>query len=127
MSAPEVNIPLLRKAVEWAEAEAAKPVAERQWDQDWWMTSPQERAEELGLPESECGTAYCIAGWACYSNGEDFDPGGEGNLLVSGAHPSDRAQELLGLTSREANALFASRNTIEDVRCIAEEIAGERL
>jgi hypothetical protein len=37
---------------------------------------------------------------------------------------------VLGLTSAEAEALFAGSNTIEDVRRVAEEIAarvGERL
>lgn len=126
MNDTQVNIPLLRKAVEWAEAEAAKPEGEGQWMQDWWMTTPAEMSSIFSLPETSCGTAYCIAGWTCTANGEEFIAANTGQL-TSGMHVADRAQELLGLSMYQSNRLFRANNTIEDVRRIAEEIAGERL
>jgi hypothetical protein len=125
----QVNIPLLRKAVEWAEAEAAKPEREREWDQGYWVTLPVMRAAELGLDEAQCGTVYCIAGWTCHAAGEDFKRDSDTLLsrTAEDVHISDRAAELLGIDRLAASALFNGGNTIEDVRRIAEEIAGERL
>jgi hypothetical protein len=80
----------------------------------------------------DCGTAYCVAGWACELNG--FDPvvsvhevyesmlwdsdsdiatpectDGEKTYLIE-----HKAQELLGLTSDQASVLFDGSNTLED-------------
>ena len=79
---PEVNIPLLRKAVEWAEAEA-----------------------------------LCIAGKVAFDL--------TGNMSYFDAEPI--AREALGLDNGQAIRLFNQWNDIEDVRRIAEDIAGERL
>lgn len=129
MSESNVNIPLLRKAVEWAEAEAAKPPEVRQWDQGWWVTLPAERAEEFEVDEAACGTAYCIAGWTCHAAGDVFDESRSECVsnLADGTHISYRARDLLGISSSGAEALFYGGNTIADVRRIAESIAGERL
>jgi hypothetical protein len=132
----QVNIPLLRKAVEWAEVEAAKPPELREWEQNWWVLTPEERAkrreyaEESGDPDyyapfevaayykaPECGTAYCIAGFVAAHEGS----------TETGMRVQDVACDALGIYTQEAEALFASQNTIADVRRIAEEIAGERL
>ncbi len=129
-----VNIPLLRKAVEWAEAEAAKPRELSEWEQNWWSLSPQVRQERLGWAEDdpeyltaeekaayakapECGTCYCIAGYVAAVSGAE----------VSGWMTEGVAADLLNLDDDQAGALFEGGNTIEDVRRIAEEIAGERL
>lgn len=121
-----VNIPLLRKAVEWAEAEAAKPKAESRWRQQYWVTpaaDDQSRAE-WGMCAHEnsaesfghtCGTCYCIAGYVT-----------ETQIGPTENVPTE-ARELLGLTKSQTDDLFRASNTIEDVRRIAEEIAGERL
>lgn len=127
MTDQTVNIPLLRKAVEWAEGEAAKPRELSEWEQGYWMLSVQTRveaaanAERFGhglLPEfvkaPECGTCYCIAGYVAHSAGLDGAPRRE-------------ARDLLGLSRQQAENLFDAYNTIEDVRRIAESIAGERL
>lgn len=115
---PDVNIPLLRKAVEWAEAEAAKPSAECHWYQGDYVTPM------VQLGRSTCGTAYCIAGYIGQALDEryahEWDPAGLPRVDVF-------AQGALGLRSEEANDLFGGNNTIEDVRRIAEDIAGERL
>lgn len=111
-----VNIPLLRKAVEWAEAEAAKPdQTQCEWYQRQWVIP----AADIGRA---CGTCYCIAGYVALVSGIEVDCMAEEN-----------AAALLGINPRLHNSfegLFAVDNTIEDVRRIADEIAagaGERL
>jgi hypothetical protein len=112
----EVNIPLLRKAVEWAEAEAAKPRAECQWYQRFWVTP----AVCVGR---DCGTCFCIAGYV----GQALDARYADGDWVDDVHVSEFACEALGLDGGAMELLFCGVNTIKDVRRIAEEIAGERL
>lgn len=119
----EVNIPLLRKAVEWAEAEAAKPVG------DWFQpltVVPREEREQLGLGVAEgCGTAYCIAGYiAAITTGLD-NPYDSPDL--KGRSICDFASEQIGIERDAASALWSMSNTIADVRRVAEQFAGERL
>lgn len=129
----EVNIPLLRKAVEWAEAEAAKPWEISQWSQGDWVTrfdpldpvepSPVEIeagwASEGQVKSSECGTCFCIAGYVAVAiMGESPDVA---------FHVEGIAAKGLGIKGEVAESLFDCDNTIEDVRRIAESIAGERL
>lgn len=132
MSKKNVNIPLLRKVVEWAEAEWEK--RERgefcEWDQNDWYTIPQWAAVRQDLPVTACGTAMCIAGYVAYN----ADPYLRANVDRNGAwsnaqgkHACQIAQEELGLTDEQAEVLFRASNTIEMVREIAEEIAGEPL
>lgn len=128
-----INVPLLRKAIEWAEAEAAKPEELCEWQQGFWVLPKSDHdpaayidVEELdvakirayeGLAE-ECGTCFCIAGRVAHESGQ----------VVSYSRGVKReAASLLGIDIAAAHRLFASNNTIEDVRRIAEEIAGERL
>lgn len=116
----EFNLPLLRKAVEWAESEDRKPKPESEWFQTFF-------AMPGVMIDRDCETAYCIAGYVAKSAGreanefEDWD---------------DIAMELLGIDWTDAwerekgGGLFAASNTIEDVRRIAENIAhkyGEEL
>lgn len=127
MSEPTVNIPLLRKAVEWAEASAA--AGDGEWYQGSWMNHNPVVAHNLGLRIWEtkfrealetCGTAYCIAGYI----GQLVDPRYEKTTWVGNTHVSIAAEEALGITHEQADRLFSGGNTIEDVRRIAEEIAG---
>lgn len=131
----EVNIPLLRKAVEWAEAEAQKPDELREWEQAYYSvpTVEQYRLNDLGSCGSEadvvytrnqilrkspeCGACFCIAGYTQYVTTGSLD------------HRTafDAAQAALGITWNEARELFHANNTIGDVRRISEEIAGEKL
>lgn len=114
----QVNIPLLRKAVEWAEAEAAKPPELCEWYQAAYCL-PQDIIRAVGR-SPECGTCYCVAGYVA-------------TLVSPGWYQADElaapgiAMEALGLDPVGRLRLFAMGNTIEDVRRIAEEIAGERL
>lgn len=130
-----VNIPLLRKAVEWAEAEAERPLHLREWDQAAWLRTPEDRQWTLQADGfvgdgvvteeqlSECGTTYCIAGFV----GQTLDSRYKNSMSVRGVHVSDFAAEALGLSPTEANVLFDAENDIETVRIIAEDIAGEQL
>lgn len=123
----EFNLPLLRKAVEWAESEARKPQRESEWCQRYFATSGQ----ALGR---DCGTAYCIAGYVAEQAGLQV-----GVYHIDGDNEAKAAQDLLGIDDhdawgdswgRDGTGLFSSGNTIEDVREIATEIAekyGEEL
>lgn len=134
MTEPTVNIPLLRKAVEWAEAEAAKPYELCEWFQGDWVVTPGARKTHRawlerkgqpieGLAAKECGTCYCIAGYAA----QVVDPHFADTDEVGDTTAREVAQEALGITDRQADQLFAGPNTITDVRRIAESIAGEAL
>lgn len=119
----EVNIPLLRKAVEWAEAEAAKPAELCEWVQADYRVEPA-RAQSMYDKAPGCGTCYCIAGFV----GAQLDARYTQKNLVDGVHVNEFAAKALGINLTEAdNDLFHEDNTIEDVRRIAEELAGERL
>lgn len=119
----QVNIPLLRKAVEWAEAEAAKPWGLGEWYQaDTVVTNPTAIRKD-----PECGTCFCVAGFVAAQQDERFAV----TPVVDGRHAVDVASEALGLPDGWAaltrGGLFSGGNTIADVRRIAEDIAGERL
>lgn len=129
-----VNVPLLRKAVEWAEIESTKPRAESQWEQDAYRYDAGD-AVTIDLETEEtvikCNTAYCIAGWTVamtLRKGEYQDASGDVYSTRSKKFVADvevRALEELGLETDRG--LFDCQNTIQDVRRIAEELAGENL
>lgn len=97
------------------------------WDQGYWFTV------------TDCGTAACVAGWACLLSGdkpfpllqklEDL-PVGElvSYVDVKGwqVWARDRAQKLLGITDGQADALFNAENTREDLGRLVPEIFGPR-
>lgn len=137
---PKPNIPLLRKAVEWVEQEAAKPEIDREWDQSAWRRAPELRAHSLLLYSeyweskertdqvaAHCGTAYCVAGYVGQMLDERFKNSEVIQVEGEPVHVADFAKDALGLTDEQSEWLFAGVNTAEDVRRIAEEIAGERL
>jgi len=140
-----VNIPLLRKAVEWVEHQATLPEIDREWDQGFYVLHPLGRARIM-LAEQEgraqrlthrdleqvdhiyevaahCGTAFCVAGYV----GQLADDRYVRSDSVGGVHVSDFAKELLGISYSDSERLFDGNNTAADVRRIAEEIAGQRL
>lgn len=74
---------------------------------------PETHNQSMYLSQNECGTAGCFAGWAWLLSGREY-------LEIDSARDAlrvfDGAQELLGLTDREAVALFSpvnSRSTLE--------------
>lgn len=130
----EVNIPLLRKAVEWAEAENAKgldavgrPLGE--WYQGDWHTNKSWWVEySTHDTTNTCGTAYCIAGYV----GQLLEPAFQKSDYLhenteDEIHVSKFAQEALGLTNDQASSLFAGGNDIERIRELAEKFSGEKL
>lgn len=145
-----VNVPLLRKAIEWAEAEAAKPPPQSEWHQGGWKCRP--RAHAMLLAEEECigeygvdvkrwnavteqllpdcGTSYCVAGYVTMVvHGMKFD----NDWYDANDHVAAIAADLLGIEPPgcrqrpEKGHLFCAANTIQDLRRIAEDLAGERL
>lgn len=138
----EVNVPLLRKAVEWAEAEAAKPRELCEWYQGSWRMDPaqaggnfyDEDADEAYSKSTDCGTCFCIAGYAASITLQPGETLEDDTIRLDGqlqAFVYDRAAEVLGIQSGPMSnrhiGLFNGSNSIEDVRRIAEELAGERL
>lgn len=120
------DLPLLRKAIAWAEAEALKPESEREWDQAMWRNPSAQRTDQIG---TQCGTSYCIAGYVCHVSGLDWVTETSDSCLSDGDLVPDAAQGLLGLTDQQAVDLFYA-DGIEEVRRNAESIAahaGERL
>lgn len=114
----EVNIPLLRKAVEWAEAEHARSDGKGAWRQ----CTVAEDSEE-----THCGTAYCIAGYVLAQQGYSV---AQIQAMGDSDEDLDLAAELLGIpawSTTFAPHLFDGFNDITRVRSIAEELAGERL
>ena len=128
-----VDIPLLRKGLEWAEAEAAKPIEDCEWHQGRWKADPKDLTHLIRIdPETSamvitdiqksasCGTCFCLAGYLMNEAGIEFNN-------IDGSENEDKASELLGITPTQGRRLFAGGNSIKDLRTIAETIAGERL
>lgn len=131
----EEMIPTLRKAVEWAEQEARlaeEGIRPSQWDQGTVFANPEEHAFRLevkGLQfETPCGSAYCIAGHIVAEHYGVVNPYDAPPVKASPTlNVMPHAADLLGLTDQQQWDLFDGGNSIEDVRSIAERIAGERL
>ena len=138
----EVNIPLLRKCVEWVEEEATKPGIDRRWWQNRYLTPPRVLAgwllqyqpgvnilneyELLDQVETHCGTAFCVAGYV----GQLYDERYQFTDCIDGeenGHVSEFARDKLGLTQEQSQKLFAGENNVRDIRRIAEQFAGEPL
>ena len=104
-----------------------------QWDQSVWGVTEAARLEMLGNGWEGCGTAYCLAGWACVLNGDTpiwDETGGTTMMSDENGAPHDiepRAQKLLGLTRAEADSadggIFAAGNTRATLQRIAKQIA----
>jgi hypothetical protein len=114
------NIELVKKI---KDAITAKPEL---WNQHKWAVVSTDALGDKTLTEFDegegveltCGTAMCIAGWACHLSGEkinwregDFEPDDDGekfvaHLLLSGKDIEGRAHELLDLEADNANLLF---------------------
>lgn len=135
----EVNIPLLRKVVEWVESQEALAYSEdRRWYQGAWFRKDEAKARAVqDLNDPMCGTTMCVAGKIVHDagwkpvyyevHGEDFayaDEAKKGDIALP-IHEIAAAE--LGLTEDEAHELFDGSNDAEHVRLIAEHLAGERL
>ena len=135
----EVNIPLLRKAVEWVEEQAQLPDDECQWVQSEWtavrignrILDPEfdagdyTREELLAIAQrGECETTYCVAGYIGVMLSDAYKytwaPKNQPHVDVFAARA-------LGISENDKWRLFNATNSAEDVRRIAEEIAGQPL
>jgi len=149
----DIDIPLLRKVVEWAETEE-KLTKDREWFQGAWVreeTFPiAATAYQSGDVASQttpwCKTTMCIAGKIALDAGwkpmmsrdpRDREDTGvmDGSAFYADFATKDGASreirsiavEELDITLREAFKLFEGGNDAADIRTFAEEIAGERL
>lgn len=117
------NVPLLTATMQHIETHP------EEWNQHRWR----------------CGTAACYAGRAVLLDGgtwdtdadsadpylvaRDTDPvvetwpslNGSGHRVI---HVNDRARHILGLTNEQANNLFYSANTLDDLRAQVAAIIG---
>lgn len=127
---PTFDLPLLRKAVEWAVEQHEKGLRGEfcEWEQAVWRSNVD--YIENGRPV--CGTVYCVAGYVCEISGVALygnaieDDGRTRNAegyYINYEDPGDRAQRLLGLTRDEAVRLFDEENTIDEVLETARFIA----
>lgn len=121
MTAPSPNAGLMWRVLDQIDAHPEL------WDQEYWFTV------------TECGTAACVAGWACLLSGdkplpllgkfEDLSVGEQAaHVDVQGWMRLTRlrAQELLGITEEQADVLFHYENTREDLDRLVPEIFGPR-
>lgn len=104
------NIEMLNRIIAQIKAEP------KLWQQDSYAT------------ETACGTAFCVAGWAAaltrpapvvrWGMAWEFKDGaGKLGDFV------DVGMEVLGLTDDQADALFASNNTLKDIEAMRDALA----
>ncbi len=110
----DVNIPLLRKAVEWVEEQDALPIETRSWMQREIILPEAHRIHSHGH-QPGCGTAFCIAGYVA----DQVRPG------IGWEEAIPVAEQALGLP--RGHNLFMMTNSAKTIREVAERIAGERL
>lgn len=123
----EVNIPLLRKAVEWVEQQDSLPEEKREWMQSTYVARESYRVNIL-RHKTGCGTAYCVAGYIGAMVDPRFDIVDWAEQTDgSQVHVSDVAQKSLGLTDSQAGQLFYYGNGSRQIRTLAEKFAGEKL
>lgn len=130
-----VNVPLLRKALEWVEYQASLPLIDREWRQEGFITLPENIAAmmlkftpvyegtKLEQVANHCGTAYCVAGYV----GQLLEPAYALDEFHGGQHVGEFAKQELGLTNGQADALFDGCNSAQTIRALCEQFAGEAL
>lgn len=112
------------------------------WNQASWATAPDRSRrvdDPAGSPpaETECGTAYCFAGWACVLSGEPIawerDDNGSlrrrwfGHEVESGVSISRQAEALLGIRRWVDGGpldLFDGDNSLDTLYRLAAKTSG---
>jgi hypothetical protein len=89
------------------------------WEQGTWFTILENEREET------CGTAACVAGWATILNGDTIELEFGVIPRVNGALVSLHAQNILGLTSDQADMLFWGDNSKERLRTLVDAFIRE--
>lgn len=114
-------------------------------DQNWWGRLGEgatvlEVDNGLFVVEPSCGTAACVAGWACLLNGDKpavskyYLPDGPDYVAYSQVqsksgkyhHIKVRARKLLGISRYEADVLFEYSRTYDEVLDILALLIGGR-
>lgn len=96
------------------------------------------RAESDPREGGDCGTAYCVAGWAAVLDGQELDwqlgdwGGWEADFLKNNRSIWRHAQQALGIGPVEEDILFAGDNSRERVLSMLDRLIeagknGERL
>lgn len=114
----QINVELLRKELEFCEANPELHA------QNLWATTPDKAAVILASEAHTCGTAACLAGWTALHAGLDLAVGPNGDVTVmNGLRPYEHvrtaAVRLLGLSADDASLLFAPRNSVTTLWCLA--------
>ena len=134
-----MNIPLLRKMVEWVEAESELPLRKRDWYQGAWTRKWKKLPRTFEMVDEYCGTNYCVAGKIAHDAGwvvtDPYEMDEEAPFYIHLRAEKDGEVRLireiaaseLGVPYRDADGLFAGWHSASDLRRVAEEMAGERL
>lgn len=94
------------------------------WNQKHWA-----------IKRPDCGTSYCVAGWVCHDNGDQFEwtntlfgPRAEVAYYVEGGNVEvyTRARELLGIDDEKADELFDPCNSKEDVLRLIDALIAQK-
>jgi hypothetical protein len=99
------------------------------------LAHPEKHDQSNWATETDCGTAYCFAGWVCHLSGLQFDfaagferDTGDGierttGFLDGGFCVETEARDLLGLDYATGACLFEPDNTTADLKHFVDEIA----
>lgn len=139
-----LNIELLRDAVEWVEWQNTLDVEKREWTQGVWFADldrlrqghtpaysslwagiSEEFQQEVAEERTECGTAYCVAGYIVQKElGVNYLKKMFSLDHFAGSTGANAA-ELLGISESEADMLFDEDNDASDIRIEAEALAAK--
>lgn len=111
---PELNIPLIRKVMEYLTAH------------------PEEHDQLVWAQRTPCGTTACMAGHTVLLTGGQFLWSGDqadycilpGDDFVARHEVDDAAQDALGLTTTQAVTLFYECDTLDELWRYVEFITG---
>ena|SRR5258706_8207228 len=83
------------------------------WDQGTWGSM------------TDCGSTYCIAGWACLLAGLTLNWFDNTLINANGHDPFDAGQKILELTDEQAHYLFFARTDLDEIKLIRKEFEEE--
>jgi hypothetical protein len=96
---------------------------------DHILAHPDLHNQAMWATRTECGTAYCFAGTACFLSGfeanqQQLANNGFTRALAGGSDPIEiKATWLLGVDEGTASALFCASNTVHDLKEYVDQIA----
>ena len=136
ITSPAPIVPTLDDLLAWAEAEQLKKDKGQpsEWDQGHWAINVPAYNAYWGVrkavPAVNCGTACCLAGkTVAFMGGKFLIEADSDGTAVEAEMPDGTtvfvegfAEQVLGLTTAQADALFDGDNTIENVRFVIEQI-----